>query len=224
MKLSIIVPVLNEAKILPVLFDQFHPLQRQGVEILIADGGSQDGSVVLAEIYGYQVLKTGRGRALQMNLAAAQATGDILLFLHADTLLPANADLLISSSLASSYHDWGRFNISLVGTMRMLSVVSFFINLRSSLTGIATGDQAVFVKRQVFEALGGFPEQPLMEDIELCKRLLSYSKPVCLKQRVQSSGRRWEKYGVWTTIFLMWRLRWAYWRGVSPEILIKEYQ
>lgn len=224
MKLSIIIPVFNEAAVLPTLFDQLQRLHRQGVEILVADGGSHDGSAVIAEVYGYRVIHSAKGRATQMNTAAAQATGNVLLFLHADTHLPEDAVLQIKAALSTNRYVWGRFNVHIVGHSWMLNVVSFAINYRSWLSGIATGDQGIFVTRTAFNKIGGFPEQPLMEDVEISKRLGSHSPPACLNATVATSGRRWEKHGIWTTIFLMWRLRWAYWRGVSPEILIKEYQ
>ena len=224
MKLSIIIPVFNEAAVLPTLFDQLQRLHRQGVEILVADGGSHDGSAVIAEVYGYRVIHSVKGRATQMNTAAAQATGNVLLFLHADTQLPDDALPQIQAALASKKYVWGRFNVRIVGRAWMLNVVSFAVNCRSWLSGIATGDQGIFVTRTAFNKIGGFPEQPLMEDVEISNRLRRHSPPACLNATVATSGRRWEKYGVWTTIFLMWRLRWAYWRGVSPEILIKEYQ
>lgn len=224
MKLSIIIPVLNEAAALPALFDQLQQLHRQGVEILVADGGSYDGSTVIAEVYGYRVIHCAKGRATQMNQAAAQATGDVLLFLHADTQLPDDAILQIRTALVTKKYLWGRFNVQITGSSWMLKVVSFAMNYRSWLSGIATGDQGIFIVRNLFNTVGGFPEQPLMEDIEISNRLRRHSPPACLKARVATSGRRWEKQGVWKTIFLMWRLRWAYWRGVPAEILIKEYQ
>lgn len=224
MKLSIIIPVLNEARALPVLFDHLQPLARQGAEILVADGGSQDGSAVMAGVYGYRVIHASRGRAVQMNAAAAAATGDVLLFLHADTLLPEDSVSLIRQALTDPRVRWGRFDVRIAGAPWMLPVIAFFINVRSRLTGIATGDQAMFVRRQDFERIGGFPEQPLMEDIALSRRLLAEAPPACLRPPVTTSGRRWESRGVWRTIFLMWRLRWAYWRGVAPDILAREYR
>lgn len=224
MKLSIIIPVLNEAARLPALFDRLRPLHRRGVEILVADGGSDDGSTVLADVYGFRVIRSARGRAVQMNAAAARAGGDVLLFLHADTLLPDNAPLLIETALRPPARCWGRFDVRISGAPWMLPVVAFFINLRSRLTGIATGDQAVFVRRAVFEAVGGFPVQPLMEDIALTSRLRGLSRPACLRPPAVTSGRRWERYGVWRTILLMWRLRWAYWRGADPARLAQEYE
>jgi rSAM/selenodomain-associated transferase 2 len=221
-KLSIIVPVLNEAQVLPGLLDRL--LRLQSSEVIIADGGSEDGSASLAERAGFRVVRVARGRARQMNAAAALATGDVLLFLHADTQLPEQAEQLIMQQLADKAHVWGRFDIRIAGRAFMLRVVSRLMNLRSRLTGIATGDQAMFVTRSTFDAVGGFPDQPLMEDIELSKRLLAHSSPACIRRCVTTSGRRWETNGIWRTILLMWRLRWAYWRGVPAQQLVKSYR
>lgn len=224
MTLSIIIPVLNESAGLPELMVCLLPLQRHGAEVIFVDGGSEDGSALLVERNGFRVIQSPRGRARQMNAGAARARGDHLLFLHADTLLPDAALRLIDAALSGKGRAWGRFNVRISGRPFLLRVVAAMMNLRSRLTGIATGDQAMFVRRDVFEQVGGFPEQPLMEDIELSKRLLCYSRPACLDQRVVTSGRRWELHGVWRTIFFMWRLRWAYWRGVPAERLAKAYQ
>jgi rSAM/selenodomain-associated transferase 2 len=158
-----------------------------------------------------------------MNAGAKPAQGDILLFLHADTLLPHDADHLLRDAMAMGAL-WGRFDVRIAGTPRMLRVVAWCMNARSRWSGIATGDQAMFVRRDVFEHIGGFPEQALMEDIELSKRLCRLMSPACLHARVITSGRRWETRGVWTTLWLMWRLRWRYWRGEAPEQLARAYQ
>ncbi|MEO6986118.1 MAG: TIGR04283 family arsenosugar biosynthesis glycosyltransferase [Paralcaligenes sp.] len=224
MKLSIIVPILNEAHELPGLLEQLLSLVRQGTEVIIADGGSHDGCADIAEGAGFAVVRAVRGRARQMNAAAALATGDILLFLHADTRLPREATTWITQALTGNKHAWGRFDVYINGRPAMLRVISRMMNLRSRLTGIATGDQAIFVTRRAFDAVGGFPDQALMEDIEFSKRLLSLSRPACLVRCVTTSGRRWETEGVWHTIFLMWRLRWNYWRGVPAQQLAKDYR
>jgi rSAM/selenodomain-associated transferase 2 len=221
-KLSVIVPVLNEAQALPGLLDRLSRLQSS--EVIIADGGSEDGSALLAERAGFRVVRVARGRARQMNAAAALATGDVLLFLHADTQLPEQAEQLIMQQLADKAHVWGRFDVRIAGRPFMLRVVSRLMNLRSRLSGIATGDQAMFVTRSTFDAVEGFPDQPLMEDIELSKRLLARSSPACIRRCVTTSGRRWETNGIWRTILLMWRLRWAYWRGVPAQQLVKNYR
>lgn len=224
MKLSIIIPVLNEAEGLPCLLERLLPLHRQGVEILIVDGGSNDGSAAIAECTGFTVLRSTRGRARQMNAGATAATGNVLLFLHADTGLPDGVQQLISQALRDGRHAWGRFDVHINGQAFMLRVVAALMNLRSRWSGIATGDQAMFMTRVAFETVGGFPEQPLMEDIELSKRLRQRSRPACIARQVTTSGRRWETRGIWRTIFLMWRLRWAYWRGVSASELARVYR
>jgi rSAM/selenodomain-associated transferase 2 len=158
-----------------------------------------------------------------MNAGAARSTGDVLLFLHADTRLPPDADRLIADGLAASGRVWGRFDVTIDSRYRVLGVVAAAMNLRSRLSGIATGDQAVFVTRAAFAAAGGFPELPLMEDIALSKRLKRRGSPLCLRQRALTSGRRWERNGILRTILLMWRLRFAYWRGAEPAELARRY-
>lgn len=224
MRLSIIIPMLNEASQLPDLFAHLLPFQRAGCEIIFADGGSTDGSAMLAQVAGFNVVQSARGRSRQMNTGAAQASGDVLLFLHADTRLPQGASRLIFQGLVDKNRCWGRFDVCISGRPFMLRVVSRLINLRSRLTGIATGDQAIFVGRTVFEQVNGYPDQLLMEDVELCKRLKSFSRPAYIQHCVTTSGRRWEANGVWHTILLMWRLRWAYWRGTDAAELVRLYR
>ena len=165
-----------------------------------------------------------RGRAHQMNAGAAAASGDVLLFLHADSRLPSEAMRLVELAVTGNRHVWGRFDVRLDGTDWRLRVVAAAMNLRSRLTGIATGDQAMFARRSVFEQLGGFPQQALMEDIELSRRLLAISRPACIQARAVTSARRWEARGVGRTILLMWWLRLAYWCGASPERLAQRYR
>ncbi len=224
MRLSIIVPMLNEAEQLPELFAHLLPYQRAGCEILFVDGGSADGSAMLCEVAGFTALHTARGRANQMNAGASQASGDVLLFLHADTRLPQGAARHIEQALAHKEPCWGRFDVCITGRHFILGMVSRLMNWRSRLSGIATGDQAIFVRRAIFESLRGFPDQPLMEDVELSKRLLAFSRPACIAHCVTTSGRRWETRGVWRTILLMWRLRWAYWRGTDASELARLYR
>lgn len=223
-RLSIIVPMLNEAAQLPELFAHLLPFQRTGCEIIFADGCSADGSAKLAEVAGFKVVKADRGRARQMNSGAEHANGDVLLFLHADTRLPKGALCHITQALVQGDHCWGRFDVCIHGKPFMLRIVGHMMNLRSRLTGIATGDQAMFVRRSVFEQLHGFPDQPLMEDVELCKRLKVLARPVCITHCVSTSGRRWEARGVWHTILLMWRLRFAYWWGTDASELARLYR
>lgn len=224
MKLSIVVPMLNEAAMLLALLDHLLPLARQGAEVILVDGGSQDGSAQRARCAGFEVLEAPRGRARQMNAGASRATGDALLFLHADTRLPAGAGLLIAQALANGRTVWGRFDVTIEGQSRWFPVIARFMNLRSRLTGIATGDQAIFVTRQAFARVGGYPEQALMEDIELSARLKRLSRPACLRAQVVTSGRRWEARGVWRTVLMMWWLRWRYFLGASPETLARAYR
>ena len=221
--LAIIVPALNEAAGIVAALTTLAPLRTRGAELIVVDGGSVDGTPALAEAWADRVIAVPRGRARQMNAGAALARAPVLLFLHADTRLPDAADRLIQAAIAQGA-GWGRFDVRISGRARMLRVVAVMMNLRSRLTGIATGDQAIFVTRIAFERAGGFPDQPLMEDIELSLRLRQQAPPACLRDRVVTSGRRWEQRGVWRTILLMWRLRWRYWRGVSPQVLAEAYR
>ncbi len=221
-ELSIIVPVFNEMAMLPNLLEHLQYWQRQGCEIVMVDGGSTDGSAEIAAASEFKVIHSEQGRARQMNAGAAHAVGSALVFLHADTRLPRAAREIILR--ACKRPSWGRFDVVISGTPKMLRVVAYCMNLRSRLSGIATGDQAIFVARNLFQQIGGFPDQPLMEDIEFSKRLRAIKRPVCIYATVTTSGRRWIEHGVWRTIWLMWRLRWEYWRGVPAEHLAKAYQ
>jgi rSAM/selenodomain-associated transferase 2 len=221
--LSIIIPVLNEGEAIAACLHALSPLRARGVQVIVVDGGSQDDSLAQAQALVDLAVVSPRGRARQMNAGASLAQGDVLLFLHADTQLPDAADAMVLAAIAAGAH-WGRFDVHIKGQSPMLKVVAGMMNLRSRLSGIATGDQAVFVKRAVFQSVGGFPDQPLMEDIELSKRLGRLAAPACLRERVSTSGRRWESRGVWRTIVLMWCLRWRYWRGESPEQLAQAYR
>jgi len=228
MRPTIIIPVLNEAEGLPNMLWHLASLCGRGTEVIVVDGGSEDDSRQAALRAGAQVIRSERGRARQMNAGAAVARGDILLFLHADTALPFVAEPAIKTAVqrggGAGEHVWGRFDVRISGRSFMLPVIASLMNLRSRRSGIATGDQAMFMTRRAFESAGGFPDQPLMKDIELSRRLLALSRPVCLPDRVVTSGRRWETFGVWRTIWLMWRLRWLYWRGVPAGELAKSYR
>jgi rSAM/selenodomain-associated transferase 2 len=221
--LSIIVPVLDEAAEIGASLDALVPFRKRGVEIIVVDGGSRDGTADLARARADRVLAGPRGRAAQMNIGAAMASGDVFLFLHADTRLPRNADKLVIHGLARSKLVWGRFDVEIDGRHRLLPVVAWTMNLRSRLTGIATGDQAMFVARRAFADAGAFPDIPLMEDVALSKKLKRVSRPLCIAERAKTSGRRWEKNGVMPTILLMWRLRFAFWLGVEPAALARHY-
>ena len=214
-RLSVIVPALNEASGIRAALEALAPLRARGHEVIVVDGGSSDRTPELAAGLCDRVLSAPRGRAPQMNAGARAASGDVLLFLHADTRLPPRAEALIPNSSV-----WGRFDVQIEGRHPLLKVVAWGMNLRSRLTGIATGDQAMFVRRDAFP---GFPEIPLMEDIELSKRLKRFGPPLCLRHRIVTSGRRWEKRGVVRTVLLMWRLRLAYWLGADPRRLATRY-
>jgi len=224
--LSIVIPALNEAAGLEATLQALQPLRLRGVELVLADGGSSDSTPTLAQPWVDAVVDAPRGRALQMNAGAARARADVLLFLHADTRLPPLADVLVLQAVQRSDKGacWGRFDVRIEGRPWMLRVVAALMNLRSRASGIATGDQAIFITREAFERVGGFPEQALMEDIEISRRLKRLGRPACLRARVCTSGRRWEQRGVWRTIVLMWRLRWRYWRGESPARLAEAYR
>jgi len=220
-------PVLNEARGVGPALQALAPLLARGVQVIVVDGGSTDDTVVQARAAlngDGLVISAPRGRALQMNAGARQASGGVLLFLHADTQLPADADVRVADALAGGARVWGRFDVRIAGRPRMLRVIATLMNVRSRWTGIATGDQCIFMTRAAFDAVGGFPDQALMEDIAISQRLLRLSSPACLRSRVVTSGRRWESRGVWRTVLLMWRLRFAYWRGVSPEQLAQRYR
>ncbi|WP_310387359.1 TIGR04283 family arsenosugar biosynthesis glycosyltransferase [Roseateles sp.] len=221
--LSIVIPALNEAAGIAASLQALQTLRGRGVELILVDGGSADDTVERARPWADIVITAARGRALQMNAGAARSQGEVLLFLHADTELPPAADQLILSAIEAGA-SWGRFDVHISGAARLLRVVALMMNWRSRLSGIATGDQAMFVRREVFERLGGFPAQPLMEDVELSKRLGRLARPACLRAKVRTSGRRWESRGLWRTIWLMWSLRWRYWRGEPAESLARAYR
>ena len=231
MHLSIIIPVLNEADALADTLLAARAacadLGAQAVEIIVVDGGSSDTTRTVAAPLAERVIVSARGRARQMNAGAAMARGEVLLFLHADTLLPVGAGMAIMTALGIATRRgacWGRFDVRIAGPAAMLTVVAWCMNQRSRATGIATGDQAIFVRRSVFDAIGGFADLVLMEDIDLSRRLKRHAAPCCLRLRVLTSGRRWESRGVWRTIFLMWWLRLRYWLGAAPQDLLRAYR
>jgi len=219
MSLSIIVPMLNEAA---GIADALRALRSLDAEIVAVDGGSSDNTVACAMQHADLLLDSARGRARQMNAGASTAHGDILLFLHADTTLPPAADRLVEEHIASGAL-WGRFDVVISGKSAWFPVIASLMNLRSRLSGIATGDQAIFVKRSAFEQLGGFPDIPLMEDIVLSQRLKRLGRPACLRQKVITAGRRWEKHGILRTILTMWWLRLRFFCGTDPKKLAVEY-
>lgn len=227
MRLTIVIPALNEASTLERTLRGLAPMRERGVRIVVADGGSTDDTAQRGAALADRVLDAPRGRALQMNAGARAPEAqdaDVLLFLHADTRLPAEADRIVLRALANSASVWGHFDVSIEGASAWLPVVAAAMNLRSRLSGIATGDQALFVERSSFLALEGFAAIALMEDIEFCRRARRLSRPVALREAVVTSGRRWDNDGVWRTIVLMWRLRVAYFFGADPDELARRYR
>ncbi len=222
MRISIIIPVCNEAAVIVGTLERLQRYRKAGHQLILVDGGSGDATVSLATPWVDQLLVCAPGRARQMNHGAQQATGDWLLFLHADTQLPEAMDGLIKHHLQSE-STWGRFDLRLSGRHWIFRIVERMINLRSRWTGIATGDQALFVCRDTFEKIGGFASIALMEDIDLSRRLKKMAAPVCISQPVITSSRRWEERGICRTIFQMWWLRLLYFCGVTPEKLVKIY-
>ena len=235
---SIIIPVLNEAGNLAHLFTNINKLNPKPQQVILVDGGSTDDSIdiirsFINELMSYndckidwQMTESKAGRALQMNTGAALATTEVLLFLHADTQLPIDAIESISEAMKRA--EWGRFDVRIDSRQLMLKLVSQMINWRSKLSGIVTGDQAIFISQSLFEQIGGYPNQALMEDVELCKQLKGMqlkgiATPARLKNKVITSARRWQQHGTWRTILLMWHLRFDYWRGVSADNIKQRY-
>lgn len=221
-RLSIIIPAVDDAEYLATTLPALARLRRAGHEIVVVDGGSHDDTRKCARPLADRVLVSGRGRARQMNAGAAAASGDVLLFLHADSLLPAGAEAAIARGLTTSC--WGRFDVRLWGREWSFRVIEALMNLRSRLTGIATGDQAIFVDRETFEQVGGYPDIPLMEDVAISRELKAIARPACLRQRVVTSARRWRSNGIGRTVFLMWRLRLAFALGADPQQLARRYE
>ena len=223
-KISIVIPVLNEALGIATFLAHLQAWRAAGHELILVDGGSTDGTCEHGAPLVDQALSAARGRALQMNVGAAASTGEILLFLHADTTLPAEAVALLSAIAAQNSDFWGRFDVHLSGAGTGYRVIETLMNLRSRVTGIATGDQALFVSRAWFEQVGGFPLIALMEDIALSARLKRRARPMCLSSRVITSSRRWEHRGIARTLFEMWGLRLLFACGVKPSLLARCYR
>lgn len=223
-RISIIIPALNEAAGIADTLRALQPLRARGHQVVVVDGGSADATMEIARPLADAVIASEPGRAGQQNAGAAAAAGDVLLFLHADTRLPPEADRLVVDGLTASGRGWGRFDVRLSGRHPALRMVERMMSLRSRATGIATGDQAIFVRRDWFRRAGGFPRIPLMEDVALSKSLRGMGPPLCLRQRVVTSSRRWEERGVLRTIVLMWRLRAAYALGADPARLAEHYR
>ncbi len=223
LSLSIVIPVLNEAAGVEERLLALAPLRQQGAEVVVVDGGSADSTMAIAQHKCDQLLVAPRGRASQMNAGAAAARGDVLLFLHADTRLPDGALGEIAQGLGATGRVWGRFDVVIEGQSRLLPIVAAMMNLRSRLSGVATGDQAMFVRKSAFDQVGGFAAIALMEDIALSRALKRLSPPVCLRAKVRTAGRRWDEHGALRTIVLMWRLRLAYFLGADPAQLAVRY-
>jgi rSAM/selenodomain-associated transferase 2 len=222
-RLSIIIPTLDEAAGIADALTALKALRERGAEIIVADGGSGDATLALAHPLCDRVVTAPRGRGAQMNAGAAAARGDVLLFLHADTRLPPDADRQVLAGLDATRRAWGRFDVRIAGRHPLLPLVAALMNLRSRLTGIATGDQAIFVARDAFAMIGGYPDIALMEDIVLSTRLKRLTRPHCLRARVVTSGTRWDDNGFFRTILLMWRLRIALYFGAAPDRLARRY-
>lgn len=222
--ISVVVPVLDEAESIARSLLPLQPLRGRDIEVIVVDGGSRDGTGCVARPLCDRLVDAPRGRARQMNAGARAASGRVLLFLHADTRLPSSWNRMVRDALGNGDREWGRFDVRLDGVHPMLRVVERAMNLRSRLSGIATGDQAMFVARGAFRAAGGFPDIPLMEDIALSRMLRARSRPVCLRAAAVTSSRRWERNGVARTIVLMWRLRLEYALGADPEKLARLYR
>lgn len=220
--LCIIVPVLNEAATLAPRLRALQSLRQRGARVVVVDGGSEDDTLDIARAHADIALVGPRGRASQMNAGAAACPADVLLFLHADTELPDYADMLVRRATVGA-HAWGRFDVRIDSDHLLLRLVSTMMNVRSRWTGIATGDQAIFVRNELFWGVGGFPDQPLMEDVALCRLLKRQGPPACMRERARTSARRWEQHGVWRTIMLMWQLRAAYFLGADPKQLAVRY-
>lgn len=222
MRLSVIIPALNEEKSMAATLESVMAVGPH--EIIVVDGGSTDRTRAICRDFGIEAFSSPRGRARQMNLGARQATGEVLLFVHADTRLPLSASYDILHALTDSRIVGGRFDVSLDGGHRMLKIIGAMINLRSRVGKSATGDQAIFIRRDIFAELGGYPDVPLMEDVALARGLKRRGRVACLRSRVVTSARRWEAEGIWRTIFKMWALKSLYLLGFSPFHLKRYYR
>lgn len=231
MKVAIVVPVLDEAGAIGQCLAALQQWRAAGHLVIVADGGSADATIERALPFCDSAVRAPRGRARQMNAGAAAAdaipvaTGpiDAYLFLHADTRLPDHAIEQLTHAIATGVRCWGRFDVRIAGHSRWLPLVAALMNIRSRLTGIATGDQAIFLSRDAFKAVGGFPDWPLMEDIGMSRALKRLTPPAALRARVITSGRRWDANGPLRTIVFMWWLRLRFALGAAPETLAARY-
>ncbi len=222
--LSIIIPTLNEQDRIGALLNIIQDWRAQAVELIVVDGGSHDQTVIIAEQRADHCIVTDPGRAGQQNAGAALARGDLLWFVHADTGLRGSEwRTLQALHQSSAVPFWGRFDVRMNSSDPRLGLIATMMNLRSRMTGIATGDQGIFVSRALFCSIGGFPQQPLMEDVEISRCLGRITSPVCLRDTVLVDSRRWQKRGIWRTMLQMWRLRLRYFLGADPVVLHREY-
>ena len=217
MQVSVVIPTLNEAATLGQMLSLVRTAGE--CELVVVDGGSRDDTLTIARLHADLVLGASRGRARQMNVGARAATGEALLFLHADSILPCQFPQQLQIAFADAAVVGGRFDVRLDAEGWQFRMIETLMNIRSRLSRISTGDQAIFVRRDVFHHLGGFPDLELMEDIEFSRRLKRAGKIACLRDRVTTSARRWRRDGVFRTIGLMWMLRLAYFLGVPPHQL-----
>ena len=220
MRISIIIPVLNEAEILDGCLSRLFagPARNADIEVIVCDGGSTDNSLDIIKQYPCQLVQSTAGRAIQMNAGSSVAQGNWLLFLHADSSLPDGFSDRVSRS-----GKWGFFHLRLIGDHFLYRVISSAINLRSSISRVAGGDQGLFFKASFFRSIQQFPQIPLMEDIAICKLARQQARPDIIKQSLSSCSRRWQQNGIMKTVVLMWSLRLAYWLGVDPLYLHKIY-
>ena len=232
-KLAVIVPSFNEAKHIKRTLQTLAPWRAQGAVVIVVDGGSSDQTKLQCAGLIDGLVDANKGRAIQMNsgaqAAASQFGCNAFVFVHADTWVPDNGLTLIMQSInhpsqTNTAVIWGRFDVQIIGKSKWLHVIAWFMNIRSRMTSIATGDQAIFMNQTAFDRVGGFPNLPLMEDIQMSENLTRHSKPLCLRMKVSTSGRRWEERGIVKTVVLMWCLRFRYWMGDSADILAKKYR
>lgn len=221
--ISFVIPILNEEAALTKQSSSFQALIKEGHEIIAVDAGSFDASVAIAENIGCVCLNSKASRGLQLHIGAEKCSNDIIVFLHADTQLPKSAVQSILNTLSANKKYWGRFDVAFTNSSLVFKTIAWFMNRRSCITAVVTGDHTLFIKRETYFALGGFANIPLMEDVELSKRLKKHSRPACLKDTVITSSRKWETNGILKTVLSMWRFRLLFYFGASPEKLAKQY-